>query len=113
MKQPVNLIKELKKLNDEYTYENDPLFDFVYRIEEDTKMIYIYDSNEAFHYNFDEDMACLEYDAAKEFGYKPNPKTYESGIVQRIETALKKDYGKHVYVDWETNVAMSAYIGKE
>lgn len=91
-----NLRKAVEELN-----END--FDFV--IVEEEKMVYIYDARENYNINYVDDVNEICYEASIEFGFKFEPMT-EDDVFEKLESAIKKDFGQDVYLDWETSTRL-------
>lgn len=114
-----NLEKEIEQLNapisgkdeDEKDFTIDSLYCFKYKLNENS--IIIYDSNEYFHMDLDEEIRCIVHDACKEFGaeYKTPESTVER-ILGLFKEALKKDLNRtDVIVEWEDNIRLTVYFG--
>lgn len=114
MKVFTNLNELLSELNkpiilDEGTENEETLksvFDFKVVVEEDH--IKIFDANESYSIDYEEDMNCMMHLAAEEFGAK-----YEyinDEIFSKIEFAIQKDLqDEELILEWENNVVMIAY----
>ena len=93
------------KIDDE---ELESVFDFEYRIEKD--MLKIYDANEAYTIDYEEDINYEIANVAKEFN--ANFDKHQDHIFDDIEKALKKDGFKEP-LEWENNVIMSILLPKK
>ena len=108
------VIKEMREwsfdlLDDGFVLDTEPRFRFKFKA--DKKHITIWDENEAFHINVDEEDMAICYDGAKEFGveYKKPESTIER-VQGKLLEALKKDTGKDLVLEWEDGVLMSAWF---
>lgn len=106
-----NLNKAIAELNAPYVWEDgetdDSLFNFTYRVFKNH--IHIWDENEYYNIDYVENLNCLAYDAALEFGFKYEPTT-EDEVHNKLERAIKKDLGNDKYLEWEDSVVMSVYF---
>ncbi len=108
------LIKELSAwtfdlLDDGFILDMESRFRFKFKA--DKKHITIWDENEVFNINVDEEDMAICHAGAKEFGaeYKKPESTIEK-IQGRLLEALKKDTGKDLVLEWEDGVVMSAWF---
>lgn len=107
----------IKKLNAPTVFEADgkqetfdSLYNFAFKRQADSLLIY--DRNEQFNINTDEETRCIVYAAAKEFGFEyKTPKSTEERIFGLLEDALKKDLGHRVVIEWQDTVCLIAYLG--
>jgi len=96
----VENLKNLKKVIEELnqpTYDEDlgkieSLFHFV--IKERTDLsghseIVVYDENECYNIDYEEELNALSYEAAKEFGFEFVPQ--KDTILPKLEEAIRKD----------------------
>lgn len=99
MKHLEKIIEELNapKTYDGETYESE--FDF--KVDDDR----IYDANECYHIDYLGDCNSLMYDVCQEFGFPFEPKTIDE-IHEKLEKAVKEDFGENTYLDWEDNMTM-------
>lgn len=110
-----NLVKTIKELNspevwtdeDGEIYTDKSPFDFQYEIK-DTH-IEIYDANEYYNIDYLENLNCMLYDCAMEFGFKYEPER-EDKVHNQLEKAIKEDLGSDKYLEWEDSVRMSVYF---
>ena len=101
----------LTKLNEKSIIdgeEYDSLFDFQYRIDKD--MLEIFDANEEYTINYEDDMNYEIQSVAEELGIEP--KYHEDHIFEDIAKALKQD-GFTEILEWENNVVMSILLPKK
>lgn len=106
-----HLKKVISDLNADIVDEDGEVIDSVYdfKIEEYPDHLRIYDSNECYHIDYLEEMNSLAYQAADEFGFEYSPMT-EDNIFEELNEAVKADFGKDKYLEWEDNVVMSVYF---
>ena len=106
-----NLEAVIQELNAPTTLEDgyvlEPNFDFKYR--EYPDHIDIFDANECYNIDYLEEVNCMAYDCAQEFGYKYESTT-EDDVHNKLTDAIKKDFGEDKYLEWENNVVMSVYF---
>lgn len=113
-----NLEKEIEKLNapkswkdeNEEEFSTDSFYCFKYKSEGNA--IIIYDSNEYFHMDLDEEIRCIVYEGCKEFGveYK-TPESEVERILDLFKEALSKDLDRtDVIIEWENNVRLIVYL---
>lgn len=104
-----HLEKVFSDLNKKEVFEDeefDSMFDFDYRIEDGN--LKIYDKNEMYSINYEDEVNSANEELEWEFGYKMQP--YTDTIFPRIEEALKQDgFGDEV-LEWENNVIMTIHI---
>ncbi len=109
MKNLKNLKTLIRKLNAPVIY-NDETFEskFSFKLEERTylgrKVMCLFDANENYGLHYEENTNALNYDCAKEFGFKFIYKPDD--IMPQLETALKKDLGENAYLEYENSVIM-------
>lgn len=65
----------------------------------------IYDANEEYTINYEEDLRYLYADLAYEFGGFSILEVYDS-IKPKLEEGLKKDLGPDAYLEWESNTRL-------
>ena len=82
------------------------LFDFDCRIEKDA--LKIYDKDESYHYNYEDDINESLHSLEWEFGIKSEP--YKDKILPQIEEALKQDGFNDEVLEWDNNVIMTIHI---
>lgn len=116
-KEPTHLKKLLDTLNAPKEYEFDDgdkeFFDsdFNFKMREDDGKLLIYDTNEVYTINYEEDLADIYSQIADEFGVEM--KTPRDTIMPQILDAVKKDFGKDAYIEWENNVVMTVVKGTD
>lgn len=101
-----NLKNVIEKLNAPTEYDGEifeSLFNFI--IEQDNNLIYIVDTNEHYYIDYLEEQNCLLKDCAEEFGVDFKPMLHDK-IMEQLEEAVKKDFGKNAYIEWYTNIEM-------
>ena len=106
MKKMKNLQEAINKLNAPKEYDGEIFeshFKFVVK-EEDGKII-IVDENENYYIDYLEEQNSLLYDCANELGFEFKP-MLEDKIMEQLEEAIKKDFGKDGYIEWHTNIEM-------
>lgn len=108
------VIKEMREwsfdlMDDGFILDMEPRFRFKFKA--DKKHITIWDENEAFNINVDEEDMAVCYNGAKEFGatYKKPESTIER-VQGKLQEALKKDTGKDLVLEFEDGVVMSAWF---
>lgn len=108
------VIKEMREwsfdlLDDGFILDMEPRFRFKFKA--DKKHITIWDENEAFNMNVDEEDMAICYEGAKEFGTKyKKPESTIERVQGKLLEALKKDTGKDLVLEWEDGVVMSAWF---
>ena len=77
----------------------------------DDRKITIWDKNEAFHINLDDEIRATCYHASKEFGveYK-TPASEVEEVIGKFRDALKQDLKHDVVIEWEDSVVLSACL---
>lgn len=108
MKELKNLKKVIEELNAPIVYEDgfttDALFDF--KIRETENGWQIYDSNEYYNIDYLETLNAEMYECGMEFGCKFATIT-EDNVYEKLMKAIKKDFGKDYYLEWEDSVVMN------
>lgn len=94
------VIKELNSpiIIDGDSYDSD--FDFVVEEDEDGT-IKIYDNNEVYHYYYLEDIIRAS----------DNNYDIQDDILEKLQAAVKQDFGDDAYIDWENQTAM--FVAKD
>ena len=107
-KQFTNLDKVVANLNAPTTYEDgetvNSQFKFKYRVYDNA--IDLYDSNENYNINYLDEVNSLTRMCAREFGFDYIPQT-EDDIMEQLLDAVKKDFGKDAFIEWENSVVMN------
>lgn len=107
-----NLKAEIEKLNAPMVVETekfDSLYDFTYK--EQSNSVLIYDRNENFYINVDDEIRCIMHSAAQEFGFEyKTPESTEERIMGLFKKALEKDLKGSVNVEWQDPVCLVAYF---
>lgn len=101
-----NLKKAIKELNASKEYDGEVFesqFNFI--IKEEDGMIYIVDTNENYNIDYLEESNALLYSCCEEFGCEFKP-ILNDKIMEQLESAVKKDFGKDAYIEWYTNIEM-------
>jgi len=94
-----NLKREVEKLNRDKTFE----FDF--KIREENNLIEIYDANENYSIDWLQETNANLHEVCLEFGKEFKP--CENDLIHdRLEIAVKKDFGEDAYIDWINNLIM-------
>lgn len=96
----------IAELNAPYEIDGETMesnFDFV--LEERDGILCLYDRNECYHYDYAYGTYCMMCDLADEFGTEP-PTEMTDSVHDKLEDALRKDWGKGAYLDWYDNVIM-------
>ena len=98
--------KVVAKLNAPIDDDVESLFRF--KVVDYPDHIEIYDANEQYNIDYDDEAFYLAVDAADEFGFE-KPKYDESSVTKSIRDAVKKDFGKDAYPEWQDSVRMVIY----
>lgn len=102
--------EEIEKLNAPEIIETEKfssLYDFTYKVQ--TNSILIFDRNENFHINVDDEIRCIMRSAAQEFGFEyKTPASTEERIIGLFKSALEKDLNKPVSIEWQDPVCLIA-----
>lgn len=100
-----NLQKLIDELNASSTIDGEKIeSSFKFKLVEENGQLFLFDENENFTINYEEDMAYMYQDIVDEFGGKM-PEVLDT-ITPRIEEAVKADFGKDAYIEWEDTVRM-------
>ena len=100
-----NIDKLVQKLNAD-NGDLESLFRF--KVVDYPDHIELYDANEQYNIDYDDEAFYLAVDAADEFGFE-KPKYDESSVTKSIRDAVKKDFGKDAYPEWQDSVRMVIY----
>lgn len=111
-----HLQQEIDKLNapivveiDSIEESFDSLYDFTCKLQ--TNSILIYDRNEYFNIDIDEEVRCMAYSACNEFGFEyKTPESTEERIIGLFKAALEKDLNNSVEIEWQDTVCLCAYF---
>lgn len=97
-----HLDKVLEKLNKDY----EDIFNFQTR--EEKGQLHIFDKNEEYTINHEEDLNSLMEEVNSDSGLCK----YEmkDTILPQIEEAVKLDFGKDSYIEWEDSVVMTVAL---
>lgn len=100
------LQKVLEKLNTPSiiygeTFESE----FSFKVKEEDDVIFIYDENENYTVNYLEEKNALMEEASFEFGFSFKPIEVDE-IYEKIEKAIKKDFGKDTILEWYDHVTL-------
>ena len=101
-----NLKKAIAELNAPKEFDGDVIesqFDFTIR--EENGRIEVFDKNECYCMYYAEEVYCMMMDAAAEFGFEP-PSEVSDNVFEKLEAAVKEDFGKDAYIGWYDNVVM-------
>lgn len=98
--------KVVAKLNAPIDDDVESLFRF--KVVDYPDHIELYDANEQYNIDYDDEAFYLAVDAADEFGFE-KPKYDESSVTKSIRDAVKKDFGKDAYPEWQDSVRMVIY----
>lgn len=107
-----NLENVLKELNSPKTYDDgetlESQFDFEYKV--DGRIVKIYDKNECYNFNYQDECYHIACQCSREFGFpKPKWEDFEKDdIYDKIKDACIKD-GLDDLIEWYDNVVMYAY----
>ena len=112
-----NLDKVLAELNAPKTYDGETfesLFNFKTRVVDDHysnsgKRFEIFDANECYYIDYAYENHVGLCQIADEFGFEP-PTSYNDDVHDKIEAAVKKDFGEESYLEWVNNVVMMVAI---
>ena len=100
-----NIDKLVQKLNAD---DGDLESLFKFKVVDYPDHIELYDANEQYNIDYDDEAFYLAVDAADEFGFE-KPKYDESSVTKSIRDAVKKDFGKDAYPEWQDSVRMVIY----
>ena len=78
---------------------------FSFKVRENEDLIFIYDENENYTIDYLEEKNALMEEASFEFGFLCNP-IEEDEIYDKIEKAVKKDFGKDTILEWYDHVTL-------
>ena len=100
------LQKALEMLNtpsiiDGETFESE----FSFKVKEEDDVIFIYDENENYTIDYLEEKNALIQEASFEFGFIFKSIEVDE-IYEKIEKAIKKDFGKDAVLDWYDNMTL-------
>lgn len=101
-----NLIKAIADLNAPRVIDDEiygTLFNFKIRKEEG--VIHIYDEHEHYHIDYLEHANYTIKEIADELGFEFEP-IKEDKVMNQLLEAIRKDFGKDAYIEWEDNVEM-------
>ena len=103
MKNLTIVLNELNSMSviDGETFESE----FSFKVKEEDDAIFIYDENENYTVNYLEEKNALMQDASFEFGFSFKPIEVDE-IYEKIEKAIKKDFGKDAVLDWYDNMTL-------
>ena len=79
--------------------------EFSFKVKEEDDVIFIYDENENYTIDYLEEKNALMQDASFEFGFSFKPIEVDE-IYEKIEKAIKKDFGKDAVLDWYDNMTL-------
>lgn len=109
-----NLINQLNawdftQMEDGEILDTESAYRFKYKV--DGKHITIYDDNEYFNMNLDDEIRATMYYASKEFGFEyKTPESTVERILGQFKEALEKDLKKKdIVIEWDDNVTLSVY----
>lgn len=109
-KEPKHLKELISKLNKPVEFEDEvfePIFNFT--LEQRDGQWFLYDSNEQYTINYEEDQMYFYQQVADEFGAKiPD---VSDDIFPQLEQAIKADFGDDAYFEWEDSVTMVVVPG--
>lgn len=101
-----NLKRVIEELNSPKEYDGEMFeSEFNFIIKEEDERIIIVDTNEYYHIDYVESQNSLMYDCCMEFGFEFKPMV-DDRIMEKLEKAVKKDFGDDTYIEWLTNVEM-------
>ena len=112
-----NLDKVLAELNAPYEIDGETFessFDFTTRVVDDHysnsgKRLEIFDRNECYYIDYAYESYLMAREFADEFGFE-TPTDYSDDVHNKIEAAVKKDFGEESYLEWVNNVVMMVAI---
>ena len=100
------LQKALEKLNALYVIDGETFeSEFSFKVKEEDDVIFIYDENENYTIDYLEEKNALMQEASFEFGFIFKPIEVDE-IYEKIEKAIKKDFGKDAVLDWYDNMTL-------
>jgi len=109
-KEPKHLKELIIKLNKPVEFEDEvfePIFNF--NLEQRDGQWFLYDANEQYTFNYEEDQMYFYQQVADEFGAKiPD---VSDDIFPQLEQAIKADFGNDAYFEWEDSVTMVVVPG--
>lgn len=100
------LQKVLEKLNALYVIDGETFeSEFSFKVRENEDLIFIYDENENYTIDYLEEKNALMQEASFEFGFSFKPIEVDE-IYEKIDKAIKKDFGKDTVLDWYDHVTL-------
>jgi hypothetical protein len=113
-KEPKHLKELIAKLNASQTFELEDgktevmESSFNFQLVDRDGQWNLFDANEVYHINYEEDMYYMMKDLASEFAAdkQEEESVFEDKIVSQLEEAVKKDFGSDSYIEWQDNVTM-------
>lgn len=101
-----NLKEAINKLNASKEYDGE-IFEseFNFIIREENGIICIVDTKENYSIDYLDEQNELMRSCAWEFGFKFKPILVDE-VMDQLETAVKADFGKDAYIEWNTNIEM-------
>lgn len=101
-----NLTIVLNELNSLFVIDGETFeSEFSFKVKEEDDVIFIYDENENYTVNYLEEKNALMEEASFEFGFLCNP-IEEDEIYDKIEKAVKGDFGKDIILEWYDHVTL-------
>lgn len=101
-----NLTIVLNELNSMFVVDGEKFEStFSFKVRENEYLIFIYDENENYTIDYLEEKNALMQDASFEFGFSFKPIEVDE-IYEKIENAIKKDFGKDTVLDWYDHVTL-------
>jgi len=105
-----NLKKAVAELNKPIMVDGEEFdrgFNFVIREDYEREGdLVVFDANENYNYDYNDNNYWLMVEAAEEFGLEKPTKYPEDTIHEKLEEAVKKDFGKSAYLEWYDSVVM-------
>lgn len=101
-----NLTIVLNELNSLFVVDGEKFEStFSFKVRENEDLIFIYDENENYTIDYLEEKNALMQEASFEFGFRFKPIEVDE-IYEKIEKAIKKDFGKDAVLDWYDNMTL-------
>ena len=101
-----NLTIVLNELNSLFVIDGETFeSEFSFKVKEEDDVIFIYDENENYTIDYLEEKNALMQEASFEFGFSFKPIEVDE-IYEKIEKAIKKDFGKDAVLDWYDNMTL-------
>ena len=101
-----NLTIVLNELNSLFVVDGEKFEStFSFKVRENEGLIFIYDENENYTIDYLEEKNALMQEASFEFGFIFKPIEVDE-IYEKIEKAIKKDFGKDTVLDWYDNMTL-------